>query len=208
MYYKSEVEGVVRVDPSLFGEELDVAVYRQLKKDYEGTIIENLGRLIVVIEIKKIGDGIVIAGDGAAYYKTCFTAIHFIPEIHEIVEGEVRDIARFGAFINFGPFEGMIHISQTMNDIVSMSKQGTLLGRESKKALKKDDKVRARVIAISLQGTDETKIGLTMRQPYLGKLEWIEEVRKKEAQVAKKAAKGTSEQAPRASTKGGGVKKK
>lgn len=190
MYYLSEVEGVVRVDPSLFGEKLDVAVYRQLKKDYEGAIIENLGRLIAIMNVKKIGEGIIIPGDGAAYYKTTFIAVHFIPEMHELIEGEVRDIARFGAFINFGAFEGMIHISQTMNDIVSISKQGTLLGRESKKALKKDDKVRARVIAISLRDTDETKIGLTMRQPYLGKLEWIEETRKKESQVAKKAAKG------------------
>ena len=107
----------------------------------------------------------------------------------EIVEGEVRDIAKFGAFVNFGPFEGMVHLSQTMNDIVNVNKSGALQGRESKKSLKIGDKVRARIVAISPQEGGDMKIGLTMRQPYLGKLEWIEEVRKKEAKLAKKVKK-------------------
>lgn len=189
MYYKSEIEGIVRVDPILFGQKLDKAVLQQLKKDYEGAVIDQLGRVVVILKINKIGEGVVIAGDGAAYYKTHFTAIHFMPEMHEIVEGEVRDIAKFGAFINFGAFEGMVHLSQTMNDIVTVSKQGALQGKESKKTLKVGDKVRARIVAISPQEGGDIKIGLTMRQPYLGRLEWIEDLRKKEAKLAAKGGK-------------------
>lgn len=43
------------------------------------------------------------------------------------------------------------------------------------------DYVRARIVAISLKAERKrgSKIALTMRQPYLGKLEWIEEEKAK-----------------------------
>jgi DNA-directed RNA polymerase subunit E' len=45
--------------------------------------------------------------------------------------------------------------------------------------LKEGDKVRARIVTVSLKrGAKAGKIGLTMRQPGLGKLEWIEEAEK------------------------------
>jgi len=173
MYYQSQVDGVVRVPPKLFAEKLSKAIMAQLKKDYEGNIIDVLGKVIAVLRVEKIGEGIIIPGDGAAYYKTQFTAINYIPEIQEIVEGEIKDIAAFGAFVDFGPFEGLIHISQTMDDFVSFSKQGVLMGKESSRALKIGDKVRARIVAISFKNPTNPKIGLTMRQPCLGKIEWL-----------------------------------
>ena len=186
MYYKSVVEGVVRVDPSRFSEKLDQVVLEELRRSYENKVIEELGRVIAILSIKQVGDGIIIHGDGAAFYNITFETIHYLPEPNELIEGEIKDIAKFGAFVDFGPFEGMIHISQTMDDFVSFSKDGTLLGKDSKKVLKIGDKVRARIIAISNQGTNDPKIGMTMRQPYLGKLDWLEDMRKLEArQVVK-----------------------
>ena len=189
MYYKSRVAGVVRIDPKLFSEELDKAVMAQLKTDYEGLLSNELGKVIAILSVDEIGEGVIIAGDGAAYYKTEFTAVHFLPELNELVEGEIKDIAKFGAFVDFGPFEGMVHVSQAMDDFVSFSKSKALQGKQSGKVLKVADKVRARVIAISFKDPKGPKIGLTMRQPYLGKQEWIDELVKGEAKAAKKAEK-------------------
>lgn len=189
MYYKSIVEGVVRVDPRLFGEKLKDSILKQLKITYSGRVNEELGKVISIIGVNKIGEGFIISGDGAAYYTTEFTCLHYLPENNELVEGEIKDITKFGAFINFGAFEGMVHISQTMDDFVSLSKQGTLQGKDSKRVLKVGDKVRARIIAVSMRDLDDPKIGLTMRQPYLGKLEWLDDIRKEEAKTAKAAAK-------------------
>ncbi|GAJ12091.1 unnamed protein product, partial [marine sediment metagenome] len=50
------------------------------------------------------------------------------------------------------------------------------------------DKCLARIVAISHKG-DAPKIGLTMRQPGLGKLDWIEEDRVKEEKEVKKIAR-------------------
>ena len=46
----------------------------------------------------------------------------------------------------------------------------------------------ARIVAISYK-SGEPKIGLTMRQPGLGKVEWVTEDKKKRDQAAKIAAK-------------------
>ncbi len=183
MYYKSAVEGVVRVDPSRFSEDLKKVVTEELRQNYENRVIDQLGRVIAIQDVKNIEDGIIIHGDGAAFHNVTFNVVHYLPETNDLVEGEVKDIAKFGAFVDFGPFEGMIHISQTMDDFVSFSKEGTLLGKDSKKVLKIKDKVRARIIAVSIKNTQEPKIGMTMRQPYLGKSEWLDEIRKVESKA-------------------------
>jgi len=84
--------------------------------------------------------------------------------------------------------KGMIHISQTMDDYVSFSTTSTLLGKDSKRVLKKKDICLARVVAISYKA-DAPKIGLTMRQPGLGKLDWIVEEKKKSKAAVKKSGK-------------------
>ena len=103
-----------------------------------------------------------------------------MPREHEIVEGEVVDITEFGAFIRIGAIDGLVHISQVMDDYVSYDeKNSQLAGRESRRILKQGDGVRARIISISFK--EQNKIGLTMRQPYLGALHWSEKpIEKKE----------------------------
>jgi len=87
-----------------------------------------------------------------------------------------------------GPARGMIHISQTMEDYVSLSKTGTLSGKSSKRSLGKGDDCVARIVAISYKA-GSPKIGITMRQHGLGKLQWLEDDKTKKAAAAKKVAK-------------------
>ena len=192
MYYESKAASAVRVSPELlFTRPLKEAVMEQLKKTCEGNLDPALGRVLIIMKVENIGEGIIIPGDGAAYYKTDYTVMSYFPEVQELVEGEVREITKFGAFIDFGPFEGMVHISQTMEDYVSLDeKNHILVGKESKKVLKVGDKVRSRIIAVSYKDPDNPKIGLTMRQPLLGKTEWIEdEINPKKKKSLKKEVK-------------------
>ena len=80
-----------------------------------------------------------------------------------------------------------------MDDYVTFSTSGTLLGKDSKKILKKGDICLARIVALSYKG-DEPKIGLTMRQPGLGKIEWIKEEKKKNKTAVKKISKEEGEE--------------
>ena len=169
MFYIVEVEDYVRVEPKLFGLKTSDAVAKQLQEIYASYHDKEIGEVIGIISVLEVGDGVIIPGDGAPYYNSRFKLLVWKPELQELVYGIVEEITNFGAFINLGAMKGMIHISQTMDDYVSFSTTGTLLGKDSKRILKKRDACLARVVALSYKG-DNPKIGLTMRQPGLGKI--------------------------------------
>jgi DNA-directed RNA polymerase subunit E' len=193
LYLVSKIEDTVRIPPSRFGDPLEDVAVEILNESYVGKIDKKLGLMVTVKEIEELGTGKVIMGDGAAYHDVLFTALFFKPELHEIVEGEVIEITEFGAFIRIGPMDGLVHVSQVTDDYINYDgKRGALMGKESKKSLEEGNKVRARIVALSLKGksSKETKIGLTMRQPGLGRLEWIEQEKEKKKPTKKPATKG------------------
>jgi DNA-directed RNA polymerase subunit E' len=184
MYKISTIEDTVRIPPKRFGEELEQVLVSELDNTICGRVDKDVGIVIAPIGVNKVGEGKIILGDGAVYYDTQFTALTYQPLLHEVVEGEITEITEFGAFMSFGPMEGLIHVSQLTEDFMSYDNKNNLfVGRESNKMLKVGDRVRARIVTISLKDrVSDSKIGLTMRQPYLGKLEWlIEEKKAKEA---------------------------
>jgi len=192
MFYVVEVEDYIRVEPKLFGLMTSDAVAKQLQEVYSNYHDKEIGEVIGVISVLEVGRGIIIPGDGAAYYNSKFKLIVWKPELQELVYVIVDEVTNFGAFMNLGVMKGVLHISQTMDDYVSFSNTNTLVGKDSKRVLKKRDACLARIIALSYRG-DQPKIGLTMRQPGLGKLEWIEEEKKKSKIFIKKISKEEKE---------------
>jgi len=189
MFSIVDIKDYVRVEPSLFGLDTKTAIEQQLQKTYENYHDEEIGEVVGVISVLEIGRGVIIPGDGAAYYDSEFKLLIWRPELQELVYGTIEEITNFGAFINLGVMRGMIHISQTMEDYVTFSTSNTLSGKSTKKVIKKGDTCLARIVAISYKG-GSPKIGLTMRQPGLGKLEWINEEKKKVLSSARKSEKG------------------
>ena len=188
MFYLTEVEDYIRVEPKLFGLPTMESVNKQLRETYANHYDKELGKVVSIIKVLEVGEGIIIPGDGAAYYKSRFKLLVWKPELHELIFGIISEITNFGAFINMGVMNGMIHISQTMDDYVSFSKANSLLGKSSKRSLKQGELCLARIVAISHKG-GELKIGLTMRQPGLGKLDWIKEDAAKKQKETEKVAK-------------------
>jgi len=182
LYYLSKIQDTVRIPPYKFEDPLEEVVIETLNETYNGVLDRNLGLLVSVNNVEDIGEGKIIMGDGASYHDVVFDAIFYKPELQEIIKGHVIEISEFGAFVRFGPMDGLVHVSQVTDDYINYDgKRGALLGKESNKVIGEGDDVRARIVAISLKGktTKETKIGLTMRQVGLGKLEWIEAEKKK-----------------------------
>jgi DNA-directed RNA polymerase subunit E' len=200
MFCVLKVEEHVRVEPKHFGLPTYEAIEKQLNEDFVDSVSKEYGYVISVISVDRVEDGVIIPGDGSAFYRSVFNILTWKPELHELVYGTINEITNFGAFMQIGPAQGMIHISQTMEDYVSLSKTSTLSGKASKRSLAKDDECLARVVAISFKA-DMPKIGLTMRQAGLGKLSWVEEDQKKKEQAEKKAAKAAAK-AEKAEKKG------
>jgi DNA-directed RNA polymerase subunit E' len=186
MYKKMKLDGMVRIPPDQMGTPLEDAVELALRNKYEAVVDKTLGTIVAILGADTIGEGHILAGDGAIYYSVIFDAIVFKPEMQEIVEGEVVEIVKFGAFLSIGPFDGLLHVSQITNEYISYDeKNARLVSKESNKALSEGEKVRARIIAVSLNEKEprESKIGLTMRQTGLGKLEWLEAAQRAESEA-------------------------
>ncbi|MBO8181768.1 MAG: DNA-directed RNA polymerase [Archaeoglobus sp.] len=182
MYARIKIRDTVRVPPSRFGEDINEVIEDLLWEQFEGKLDKEYGMIIGIESIEDIGEGRIIEGDGAVYYDVVFNAISFKPAMQEVIEGEVMEIVEFGAFVTIGPLDALLHMSQIMEDyVVYDDKNKRLIGKETKRSLTEGDFVRARIVALSLKEREpeKSKIGLTMRQPWLGCLRWLEEEKAK-----------------------------
>ena len=180
MFYKVKVKDHIRVPPSMFNLGKQEALLKNIKSTYDNYISKDIGFVLNVVSVAAAKEGVIIPGDGAGYYETEFELLTFKPEVNELVYGKIRDVTDFGAFMDIGVVEGMVHISQSMEDFVSFSKEKVLQGKKTNRSLKVGDRCKARIIAISYKDLKNPKIGLTMRQEGLGKLEWLEEEQKED----------------------------
>lgn len=199
MYLKIQAVDVVRVPPVRLGEELPVVVREMLQEKLEGRLDKKVGMFIAILDVLEIKEGRIMIGDAGVYYETIFTALVFRPKLQEIVEGAVVEIVEFGAFVEIGPLDGLLHISQITDEFISYDEKGAkLVTKETGRTLGETDHLRARIVAISLNERDpsDSKIGLTMRQPGLGKLEWLEDERKKELEKSKEKGESKGEKKP------------
>ncbi len=193
MFKLVTLQDTIRIPPETFGNPLGEVGRDQVKAKYEGMVDEELGYVIAVTRVDVSPIGKIIPGDGATYHKVTFSLMTFFPVIQEIVEGDVVEIADFGAFLRIGPVDALLHVSQLMDDYISYDeKQGVLQGKETKRKLASGDQVRVRITAVSLgRAGSSGKIGVTARQPFLGKLEWIkEELAALKGASEKKSAEG------------------
>jgi DNA-directed RNA polymerase subunit E' len=208
MYKIINMDDTVRIPPDLLSdknEELIFIIERLTHENFEGKMTYDNSLIVLVTSIELNGSGRIVHGDGGVYQHVKFKALTFKPELHEIVQGTVCEILKFGAFIRFGPLDGLLHISQIMDDRIDVDLiNERLVGKESKRELRVGDRVRARVVAVSINERNprESKIGLTMRQPGLGKIDWLEEDRLIKAGIIKPKSKVST------GKKGGKSKKK
>src|SRR3989344_6805870 len=174
MYVNYTVSDTIRVPPTEIGAHLKEALFNQAKHVYEGVLDEDMGVVVVVTGIDNVGDGKIVPGDGAVYYDCDISFLAYKPKMHELVEGDISDVTEFGAFLKTGPLEGLIHVSQVMDDYINYdAKLPGFSGKETSKKLIVKDVVLARIVTVSLKGTiSSSKVGLTMRQPGLGKPDW------------------------------------
>ncbi len=171
MYKLLTFEESVRIPPNLFGMPLNKAALKILREQYERTVDKQLGIIVSLHNAKIKSPGRVLHGDGAAYFDVECEALVFSPQINEVVDGKVSEIVEFGAFVRLGPIDGLVHVSQVANDFMTFDKkQGALVGRDSKRLLRKGDKVRVKIATVSLKDNiPNSKIALTMRPEGLGK---------------------------------------
>ena len=176
MFKLITIEGRISIPPFLFDQPKEVSARIILAEDYEGIITRDYGFIIAIVDVMSVGPGVIIPGDSNTFHTVQFTILAFKPSISEVIEGDIVEIVDFGAFIRLGPLDGLVHVSQICDDYIAYEAVGNrFIGKETGKILEVNDLVRARVIAVSLGTGRSGKLGLTMRQKFLGKYDWIEQ---------------------------------
>jgi DNA-directed RNA polymerase subunit E' len=168
----------VGVRPELaFSGEIKKAVLQSLREELEGQVDESMGVIISVIDAEVEGDGVLLPNDPQIYFPVRYRVLSFEPILQEVDKGVVSDVREFGAFVSLGPADGFIHRTQLMDEDVDFVQElRAFKGRDSGRTVGVNDAVRVRVTQVSRvsRRMAAVRIGLTMRQPYLGKEEWYE----------------------------------
>ena len=176
MFHQYTLSHIVEIAPDLFGLPKEESSYEILSRQYHGLLDPELGFVIAICEILEVGPGKIIHGSAGTFHPVSFTVLTYTPMMHEIVEGEVVELVDFGAFIRLGPSDGLCHITQISQDKLNFENvNARFTSAETGKSLEVGDLVRSRVIVVSVGSGRSGKIGLTMRQPFLGKIDYIQE---------------------------------
>ncbi len=190
MFHQYTLSHIVEIAPDLFGLPKEESAYEILSRSYHGLLDPELGFIIAICDIIEVGPGKIIHGSAGTFHPVTFTILTYTPMMHEIVEGEVVELVDFGAFIRLGPSDGLCHITQISQDKLNFENvNARFTSAETGKSLEIGDLVRARVIVVSVGSGRSGKIGLTMRQPFLGKIDYIQEELE---QIYQAASEGTS----------------
>jgi DNA-directed RNA polymerase subunit E' len=171
MFYKLLLKDFVSPDPAFMDDEnkLKDNLKEKVKEKYEGFVDKEIGVIISILNIDKINEGIYVPEDEKFYFEVEFEVLSFKPELNEIVYGIIDSVTTFGAFVNIGVIDGLVHMSQ-LGDNRYEFKDNKIVSIDGKESFKKGDKVKARITAVSYK-EEIPKVALTMRQPGLGKLE-------------------------------------
>ncbi len=182
MYKRVRLTDTVEVPPEHLADVSPRLVKRLLQDKLEGRMDEEVGSVVSVTEVHDIGEGAVLHNRPGVYYEVEFDAVTFDPQMQEVVDGEVVEVVNFGAFVGIGPVDGLLHVSQISDEYLAYDEENQqLASRDSNRVLAVGDAVRARIVTKSIDERNprDSKIGLTAKQPGLGKHGWLTEERKK-----------------------------
>jgi len=185
MYKRVRLTDTVEVPPKELANVTPGLVKRLLQDKLEGRMDEEVGSVVSVIDVHEVGDGTVLPNRPGVYYEVDFDAVTFDPHMQEVVDGNVVEVVEFGAFVGIGPVDGLLHVSQISDEYLAYDGENQqLASRDSNRTLSVDDAVRARIVTKSIDERNprDSKIGLTAKQPGLGKHGWLEEERQKRSE--------------------------
>ena len=193
MYKRVRLKDTVEVPPRHLADVTPQRVKALLQEKLEGRMDEDVGSVVSVVEVHDIGDGAVLPNRPGVYYEAEFDALTYDPEMQEVVDGTVVEVVEFGAFVGIGPVDGLLHVSQISDEYLAYDGANQqLASSESDQSLGVDDAVRVRIVTKSIDERNprDSKIGLTAKQPGLGKHEGLEKSRRRREQEGEASAGG------------------
>lgn len=168
MFFICSLSDSIKIPPKMFGRPIRKSATEILQERYHSKIDPSIGFVIMVFDVTIEGRGLV-SSTGGTVHKVEFSALAFNPRLHEIIKGEIVEMAEFGAFVRIGPTDAVLHLSQIAQDSLRVDiKSGTISSGRHGTPLRIGSRVTSRVSAVSAVKDGAMKIGLTCNEPDLG----------------------------------------
>lgn len=113
MFLLTQVSDMLRLEPSTFSKNVNVALEDDINRKYSNKIIHNVGLCICFHDLLSMEDGLMKPGDGAAFVKVTFRLIVFRPFVGEILVGWVSSCTPEGLHVKMEFFDD-IYIPKSM----------------------------------------------------------------------------------------------
>mmetsp|Transcript_5694 Transcript_5694/g.8257 ORF Transcript_5694/g.8257 Transcript_5694/m.8257 type:complete len:283 (-) Transcript_5694:378-1226(-) len=105
MFVITTVADTVRIPPEMFAQPTLTSVHSEIEKRYPNRVIMDVGLVICRYgDALQIGDGVCVAGDGAAHHEVIFRLIMFRPFVEEVCVGNLIESNEEGIRVSLGDF--------------------------------------------------------------------------------------------------------
>lgn len=95
----------LRINPSIFGTGDTSSIISAINAKYPQKVIMDLGLVISLYDILRVGSSLIHPADGGAHFEVVFRVVVFKPFCGEVVKGRVRNCTREGIEVSLEFFE-------------------------------------------------------------------------------------------------------
>ena len=135
-----------------------------------------LGLVVLVLDdttIEPETDGM----DGSSVFPVTISLLSFMPRPNEIIEGTLREVTDFGAVLQIGPIDALLHKAHVRgfleyDDVEFDMKIQAIKSTHSNRVCRAGAKVRARIISVSKKDAGGQRLFVTCTEPTLG-FDWF-----------------------------------
>ena len=108
MFILTKMKSVVRLEPSSFERSLPDALKDALTEKLANKVLKDVGLVIALWDILKIGDSYLLPGDGASHTRVEFRILVFRPFMEEVLVGKIKSCTKEGVHLSLGFFDDIL----------------------------------------------------------------------------------------------------
>ncbi|KAL3794660.1 hypothetical protein HJC23_010088 [Cyclotella cryptica] len=111
MFVLALLADTVRIPPPLLSQPTLTSIQTEIEKRYPNKIIIDVGLVLCPYGPPvKVGDGVLVPGDGGAHHQVLFQCVVFRPFVEEVLVGTVTECNEEGVCVNVGGFFDQVFI--------------------------------------------------------------------------------------------------
>lgn len=108
MFVLAELKDTIRISPDQFHLVLPEAIKDEINRKLANKVLLNVGLCIALKDIRKLGDSVILPGDGASHTEVFYRYIVFRAINGEVLTGKIRNCNRDGVHVTLGFFDDIL----------------------------------------------------------------------------------------------------